>query len=661
MRKTILWILGLIAVVVVLTKSSDIVALFTTMQQGALIPLILAIIFQCGRYCFQAATYAQSMEAMGEHYTWQHMLPLVISGIFINTLAPSGGTAGAVLIIDDGTKRGIPPARITTGAIVGQMAHYAGFVIIMIVGFTILGATGRLDPVAFICGMVMIMIIGVVVGVLIVCRTNKSLMVKLFKKVERLVATLAVKFHRNPPRPWAIKAVDQVSDAATALVSNPRHIFTILGFATVGYGLELFCFICVGLAFGITSVNEMVAAYVVTNIFTVISPVPNGVGIAEATATLILTSYGSPVSVSTAVALVFRGFVFWIPFAVGAVLLRRTGFFTSKKVQTPSDKAKQTGYISAVFVCFFGVINTLFALMPVVPDNYAILREWLSAGTVFTPTIALLLGILLIMLTPGIWKRSRVTWAWTLSLLAFLAAAQLVSAKSYFVVVPILALGTWLFIKRSDFDQIRIHSGKRQTIFPILGAILITLAYTVSGFMLLGGDYFGFTKLPGDALKATLEMFAPGLFISALGYPVPTADYGEWFMDSVYYVTVFTLLWAFSTIIFPWLRRRRYLKTGQIEQTPTGYVFTQSGKFTKIDTDAPTEENLRKIFDREDENTQLDDPARFEQILALMDQIAPEGSVKPDDIDKAVASVTDAGEADEKPSGESDAASEEKR
>ncbi|NTU90044.1 MAG: flippase-like domain-containing protein, partial [Actinobacteria bacterium] len=463
MRKTIFWVFGIVAVVVLLAKSSDIATLFETVSRGALIPIIAAAVFQLGKYVMQSVSLAAAFGAVGEDASWRRMVPLVFSGIFINTIAPTGGTASAVLVIDDARRRGISPGKATSAALVAQMGVYSGFIIIMIMGFIILQMTGRLDPTAFLGGMVLVVAVAFFAGILFVCRKNKEMLYSLLAPVERAGEKVFVKFRRPAPKPWAENLITSFSAASDSIATNPMVALSVLGFSTLASGLEMLGFVSVGFAFGLTAVNELIAAYVVTNIFTIVSPSPNGVGFAEAAATLVLTSYGTPATISTAIALVFRGFVFWVPFAVGALLLRRTGFFAKKKDETEEEKALQTGYLAGLFIFVFGLANVVFAIVPVMPSAYELLTTWFSVGNVFSGTWAVILGIMLILMTRGMIRRSRTTWAWAMVLLILLAVAQLMSAKTYYAALAILVLAAWLFRKRSSFDRLLVHESMRST------------------------------------------------------------------------------------------------------------------------------------------------------------------------------------------------------
>jgi hypothetical protein len=59
-----------------------------------------------------------------------------------------------------------------------------------------------------------------------------------------------------------------------------------------------------------------------------ISITPQGVGFVEVATIGLLAAYGVPAAIGTAVALVYRGLVFWMPFIIGAILIHRTKSFS---------------------------------------------------------------------------------------------------------------------------------------------------------------------------------------------------------------------------------------------------------------------------------------------------------------------------------------------
>lgn len=554
MRKTVFWIIGILAVILLVANSQSIAEIFLAMAQGAIIPLICAALFEFGRYAMQAAANVAAFNTVNEEASWKKMFTLILSGTFINTLAPSGGTVYYALIIDDANDRGIPVGKSTSASLMMQMFLLSGFLVIMLIGFTVMQAAGKLTLGFFICGMLIALIAAFFGGILFVCRKSPAMLRSFLHPIERFVGRIAIKIRRNhkPPKPWADKFVDSLDSAAQAMGKNKREAWACFGFMILANGCEMMCFIMSGFAFGVTAVNALIGAYVITNIFTIISPSPNGVGFAEATATVVLTSFGTAVALSTAVALTFRGFVFWIPFVIGALLLRRTGFF-SKKNESEEEKAKTTGHLAALFAFVFGLANILFAVLPNIPENFNILSQWLSVGNVLSSTVVVAFSVILMLMTRGLRKRSRTTWAVTLLLLIYLAVAQFVGSKTIYVAIAILVFGAWLWFKRRSFDKLLVYENTRSTISPILYAVFITLGYGICGYYSLADQFqytWDLTQL--DAIWATIQTVLP------FGDPTPLSGQAAWFISSVKMVAIITVIWAVIAILFPWLRKQRY-------------------------------------------------------------------------------------------------------
>ena len=98
-------------------------------------------------------------------------------------------------------------------------------------------------------------------------------------------------------------------------------------FSAVASFCELGCFALCSFAFGITSLPAIVVGYVAATMFAMVSITPQGVGFAEAAIVLFMCAYSVEAAAATAAGIVYRGLVFWLPFAIGAVLINRTKSF----------------------------------------------------------------------------------------------------------------------------------------------------------------------------------------------------------------------------------------------------------------------------------------------------------------------------------------------
>jgi uncharacterized protein (TIRG00374 family) len=108
-----------------------------------------------------------------------------------------------------------------------------------------------------------------------------------------------------------------------SILGNPKRtalMMTSAAGANVAYGLALYWAIA---AFGGTpSLIGVLVGYLIAATVAAIAPTPGGLGAMEAALVAALTRLGVPTGEAVAGALAFRLATFWLPLAVGAVLLR---------------------------------------------------------------------------------------------------------------------------------------------------------------------------------------------------------------------------------------------------------------------------------------------------------------------------------------------------
>jgi uncharacterized protein (TIRG00374 family) len=331
-RKLVIGVIIVIALAVVLLRGDQFFELVETMQTGAILPLIVAVLSQFGKYVAQAFAYSSAFRTVNEERRPRDTLPLVFGSFFMNTIAPSLNMAGAMLVIDDSRRRGIPAGHATSAALLMQMSIESGFLTIMIVGFSVLQFAGRLDPLWFLVGLFVVFLVGAMAGIMVIGRKNPDVVKSVLRPVERLVNRLSQRFRKGKSvKPWVDALVDSFGDAAGMIGHNPRKASLVFLFSILASTCELICFCLVGMAFGLYVPSALIGGYVVATLFAMISITPQGVGVVEVAVVTLLAAYGAGTAAGTAIALVYRGLVFWMPFAIGAVLIHHTKSFKRDK------------------------------------------------------------------------------------------------------------------------------------------------------------------------------------------------------------------------------------------------------------------------------------------------------------------------------------------
>lgn len=328
----------IIVLAVVFLRGDQLVELGETMKQGSPLPLVAAILTQLGKYFAQSFAYSRSFAAVGERMEPKSTLPLVFGTFFMNTIAPSMNLAGTTLVVDDARRRGIPAGKATGAALLMQITIDGAFSTLMVCAFIFLAVTVGLSPVWFLMGMVVLCLVGTMVALLILAHKKPGSLMRLLRPVERVSRKVVARVRKKPLEPWAERIAQAFSEAAGMIGHSPKPTLQAYGCSLIASLCELSCFALVGIGFGVDTAPALVCGYVVATLFAMISVTPQGVGVVEAAVVVAFTSFGESAAAGTAIGLVYRGIVFWMPFIIGAVLINTTKAFKGDVKQAAYDQ-----------------------------------------------------------------------------------------------------------------------------------------------------------------------------------------------------------------------------------------------------------------------------------------------------------------------------------
>lgn len=544
MRKIILWIVAIATVVLVTTRTAEIAALTQTVRGGSALFLSLAVLLQLARHSMSALMYSQAFRTVGEEIPARAFLPVVFGGVFLNTIMPTGGTAGSFLTLDEARKRGVSMGHATSAMILSQIGYFAGVVSVIIVGFVILAVTGMITAREIGAALVILAILGVFSGSLIIARTRPLTLQRMLMRVESLVNRVLERFGREPRAPWASDVSAQFTDAAAAVADDPKSVAKVVARSALGHALDAATFAAVGLAFGVTHFVPLVGGYVLAILIQMVSLVPQGVGIVEAGVAIMLTSYGIPGSVATAISLVYRGFVFWIPVAIGSVMIRRIGALRTQDREMKQGTRVFMGRVAAFLTAAIGLMMIAGSIFPPAPPGLEDITAWLPPSPPLATHAVVLAGIGLFIVARELYRRRRSAWAAAIVLLVASSIAMVFSGSTWQSVAAPLVLALWLWTERSVFDTMAVKVGAIHWLWAILVAIFVTMAYGVLGFWALDHQFEVVHGLPG-AFRQTVAMFFSFLNTGV----IPRSGHGEWFASSVQVVGVTSLAVAIFSIV----------------------------------------------------------------------------------------------------------------
>lgn len=315
-------VLCIVAAVVYL-KRGDLGNFVDTLRSVQLVPFLIAFACLFGRYFTHAWAYKGLFRLVDEEVPYSHVVPLVFSVTFANDCAPTAGTAGSVLIAGWCVKQGMAGGKSVSVVFLEKLGYFGGFAVVMLIGASILVASGQMRLYLVAGAGVMALMIAFVLVVLVLGYRSQGTLLSFMEWVSGAANKLLVKLKRQPLQPWAPRITASFHEAAVMVAGRPLPaVVTFLRFV-LAHSFDCCCFIATGFAFGFTQVPFLIAGYVAG--FIIATFILQTIGAVEVLIALLLAAYGASPAVAAAMALCYRGLIFWVPFAIGAVCINFTG------------------------------------------------------------------------------------------------------------------------------------------------------------------------------------------------------------------------------------------------------------------------------------------------------------------------------------------------
>lgn len=426
---------------------------FNTMMTGALVPMVIAILLMLGRHFVQAASYDAAFDAVGHATGFWHNVVLIFSLVFINTFCLFSGATGVAFIIDDAHREGCDAGQSTGGAILSQIGYFAAVFVISVIGFITMWISGHMNTVFLVGGLALAAVLVVLSSLFFIGHLKPRILYRVFLVLEKLINKVLGLLKKALKPGWGRNMAHSFVATSDLLAKNPKGSIITVAYASFSAILNMACLVAIGYAFGFENVEALVAAFAVGAISVILSPTPQGVGVVEAMITAILTAYGCSVATAAAIALVYRGVMFWIPFCIGAVMLSQAGFFKSKKSATEMQKHKDIAWISGTLVFLVGAVNIGAVFFPEALTPYTMLTSWIDMSTLVVGIPLILSSVVLMICAVGLVLRFRTAWALTLGALILIGGCEFLFQGTWEVGVACIILFTWLFWKRAAFDR----------------------------------------------------------------------------------------------------------------------------------------------------------------------------------------------------------------
>jgi glycosyltransferase 2 family protein len=319
---------SLLAVSQFTSASEFATAMISGVWYWGLVAVVLTAVF----FYLYAWLYEIGYHAVGVSVTTRHMLPVMFSSLFLNTVVPLGGAAGAAIFIEDAREHDRPQAKTATGVILVLLVDLATVLPFIAVGLAFIASRhglGIYDVVGSACFTIFLLILGTGLWF----ARHKRL---LLEGVLRWIRRVANRVGRTLRRPelvseqWPVRNAEQLSDAADSIARHPRAVAKLTAVAFISRVVSMLSLWALFATYRQdVSLGLVTAGFAMSVVFSVVAIIPQGIGAVEGVMALVFTAAGVPADVAVVVSISYRILNVWIPLVIGFFCVRRMSIFRS--------------------------------------------------------------------------------------------------------------------------------------------------------------------------------------------------------------------------------------------------------------------------------------------------------------------------------------------
>ncbi len=552
-RRWLLLLLVASFVWLIATRADDMEHLVETLASGVWHWVFVAALLQLAYFVTQARVFQVCFRLVGVESRLPQLVPVFLGSMFINTVAPSGGTAGLALYVDDAIQRGQSGARATVGTVLGVVGGYAGFGLILLFGLAYLQMQDSIRIYELVAALALLLFTLALASLLALGALRPQALFRVLGAFQSVVNGVARRFGRAAilEDKWGEEIGSEFAAAAEVARANPRGLLVVAAWATLSYLINALSLYAIFLAFGaMPSLAVVLAVFAVGHLLVIIAPSPQGLGFVETILPGTMTGLGIPGAVATIGMLAYRGLAFWLPVLVGFFMLQGVRSLGGKE---QAIRELWSVRIVAILTALMGLVNIVSAAVPALAQDLEPVTQYAPLQLRRGGQIgALVTGLILIVLANALWRRKRAAWVVALLVLALSTATLALNSTPFDLrVILSAALLLWMVRQRAHFHARSDSPSVREGATIILGAVLFLLLYSGVGIYVLA-------VRSGEAHDLESVVRAIGQLLLALQPPAWLAalEPGRFLIMSVYATAVLTLLYAFFQLMRPVLLPR---------------------------------------------------------------------------------------------------------
>lgn len=295
--------------------------------------------------------------------------------------------------------------------------------------------------------------------------------------------------------------------------------------------------------------------YMLSGVSALISFVPQGVGVIEASATYLLRTFGYAPGPALAGTLLYRAVGFWLPIPLGGLALLLIRASRRHPVERRAVRhPRWAALVAAALTGSIGVMNIVTALVKHAPIRRRLVEdvfgtELLHAGR----TLVVFIGLSLLYMAAQLARRKRRAWQFVVWALAISGLLHLVKGLDYEEALLCFSGVAFLWTVRCQFTAGHDPASLLAAARGLLLAVAAVMVYGFAGFAMLHGQFGGQIGRDTDYVTSTLTWF----FTFDNSDVFPRTARARWFVESLDVIGMAAMSAALLAAMRPILQRSR--------------------------------------------------------------------------------------------------------
>jgi uncharacterized protein (TIRG00374 family) len=329
MRKFIITLVFLLAIIFIISRFTELQDIALTLKQGDWRYVALALLLEIFWLFNLSFTFQAVYNMLGLKSKNQRMVILSTTAYFIGIIAPSVGVTGLAVLLADGQRRNYPSGKVTAATLIILLLEYIALLTVVSLGLVVLFRRNNLNWPEISAFIILFLIAFSIVMIIYLSMKSPQKLGNILSWFARTINRILKRFTKTVlPVERAYSFSNDIAEGIEALKNNPRGLLLPFVFAMLNKTILISIMYLIFLAFKIPySIGTLVAGFGLANLFFIVSPTPSGIGFVEGILTLYFNSVGIFLEGATIIALGFRGITFWIPLLAGLFTFR---FFSLK-------------------------------------------------------------------------------------------------------------------------------------------------------------------------------------------------------------------------------------------------------------------------------------------------------------------------------------------